>query len=83
MLAWTLLFLIVALAFYGSSFGRITGHPVTDAKFMAAIFVALTLVSLFCIALSLKSACPTPDKSFNLECLRLLDLKELLWKEML
>jgi len=82
MLAWPILFLVVALAFYGSSFGRITGHPVTDAKFLAAIFVAFSLVSLLCIALSLKSACPAPDKWFNLECVRLLNMKDLLWKEM-
>lgn len=69
MLAWSLLFLGTALAFYVSSFGRITGHPVGDAKFMAAIFMALFLVSLVCIAISVKLVCPVPDAWLDLQCL--------------
>ena len=68
MLIWSLLFLVTALALYGSSFGWITGHPVKDAKFMALIFVALFLVSALCIGISVKMACPASDKWLNLPC---------------
>ena len=71
MLIWSLSFLVVAIVVYAVSLKVVSGKAFTDGKFMAVVFVALFSLTLLCIAVSMKVACPTPDKWLNLRCLNL------------
>jgi hypothetical protein len=71
MLIWSAMFFLLALVAFADRLGWITGKPVINAGFFGIIITVLFLMLLFCIALSMKLACPVPDKWINLQCFRL------------
>ena len=69
MMALSFVFLIAAMAMAIIGFRRVTGRQETDVKLIAGIFTAFLLVSLTCVLISWRLACPVPNKWFNLDCL--------------
>ena len=74
MWVWSAVLLAIALGAYIGSLKCIGDKPAPNMKYVAFIFGALLTLSILCMALTWKYACPAPDRWLNIDCFRLAGL---------